>query len=42
MEPIIFSDDEALDYIRALENPNKIGWDKKKRVALFLFNNTMS
>ena len=32
MEPIIFSDDEALDYIRALENPNKIGWDKKKRV----------
>ena len=26
---ISFSDDEALDYIRKLENPHKVGWDGK-------------
>ena len=29
---IIFSDDEALGYVQQLENPNKVGWDKKNRV----------
>lgn len=29
---IIFSDDEALGYVQQLENPNKVGWDKKNKV----------
>lgn len=27
-----FSDDEAIDYIIALENPGKVGWDKSKKI----------
>lgn len=29
---IIFSDDDALGYVQQLENPNKVGWDKKNKV----------
>lgn len=28
----IYSDDEAINYIIALENPHKIGWDKAKKI----------
>lgn len=29
---ITFSDDEALGYVQQLENPNKVGWDKKNKI----------
>ena len=29
---VTFSDDAALEYIMALENPHKVGWDSKNRV----------
>ena len=29
---VTFSDDEALEYIMALENPGKVGWDSKSKV----------